>query len=90
MHRNMLWAGHLFVLILLGDGARWLIRSIRILPEFSLLLALGAMSLLVVNHIRWWSLAKTVDQSTALKIDTLVVANYCVLILLVALENFRG
>ena len=89
MHRNLLWAGHLFVLILLGDGVRWLIGNIRGLPEFNLLLVLGAMSLLVVNHVRWWSLGKTADESTTLKIDTLVVANYCVLILLVALVNLR-
>ena len=90
MHRNMLWAGHLFVLILLGDGVRWLVGNIRGLPEFSLLLVLAAMSLLVVNHLRWWSMGKTVDEKTSLKIDGLVMANYCILVLIVALVNFRG
>ena len=90
MHRNMLWAGHLFVLILLGDGVRWLVGNIRGLPEFSLLLVLAAMSLLVVNHLRWWSMGKTVDENTSLKIDGLVMANYCILVLIIALVNFRG
>jgi len=89
MHRKMLWAGHVFMLILLGDGVRWLIGNIRGLPEFSLVLVLGAMSLLVVNHIRWWSLGKTVDESTTLKIDALIVANYCILVLLLGLVDFQ-
>lgn len=81
-HRYMLWTGHGFVLLLLGEGIRWLVGNIRGMPEFSLLLVLAAMTILVLNHFRWWALGKNVDDSaTIAKVDTLVVANYCILVL---------
>jgi hypothetical protein len=81
-HRNILWTGHLFMLILLGDGARWLFGSIRELSDLNLLLALAAMTGLVLNHLRWCFLDRQVDNKEILsKLDPLIVANYCIFIL---------
>ena len=69
-HRYMLWTGHGFVLLLLGEGIGWLVGNIRGMPEFSLLLVLAAMTFLVLNHFRWWALGKNVDDSTTIaKVD---------------------
>jgi hypothetical protein len=89
-HRNMLWAGHLFVVILLADGVMWLVANIRGLPDLNLFLALAAMTGLVLNHLRWWFLDKKVDNKEILKkIDPLMVANYCILILVLQLFRFH-
>jgi hypothetical protein len=89
-HRKMLWAGHLFALILLADGVRWLAGNIRGLSDLNLLLALAAMTGLVLNHLRWWFLERQIDDRNALaKFDPLIVANYCILILVLQLFHFR-
>ena len=83
-HRYMLWTGHLFVLLLLGQGIEWLTGNIRGLPEFRLLLVLAAMTCLVINHLRWWTFGNKVDDRTILaRVDMIVVANYCILVLFV-------
>ena len=80
-HRTMLWAGHLFALALLVEGIGWLTGNIRGLSEFRLFLILAAMTCLVINHLRWWTLGNKVDDKTILaKIDMLVVGNYCILV----------
>ncbi len=85
-HRNMLWIGHLFVLILLGDGAGWLVGNMRGLSETRLLLALAAMTGLILNHCRWWILGNKIEDKQVLdKMDPLILANYCILILVMQL-----
>ena len=89
-HRYMLWAGHVFVLLLLGEGIRWLVGNIRGMPEFNLLLVLAAMTGLVLNHFRWWNLGRKIsDNATLAKIDGLVLANYCILVFVLELSSFR-
>lgn len=90
-HRCMLWAGHLFLFVILADGIQWLTQSIRSISSFSLFLALAAMTILALNHFRWWTLSKKVDEKEiADKIDVLMVANYCIFILVLVLASFHG
>lgn len=89
-HRNMLWAGHLFVLILLADGVQWLVGNVRGLSDYRLLLALAAMTGLILNHCRWWILGKRADNKEILdKIDPLILANYCIFVLVLQLFHFH-
>jgi len=88
-NRKMLWAGHLFALILLGDGVRWLVGNMRDLSDLNLLIALAAMTGLVLNHCRWWLLSRQTDDKVIFaKIDLLMVANYCIFILVLQLVHF--
>ncbi len=89
-HRYMFWTGHVFVLILLGEGIRWLVGNIRGLPEFNLLLVLAAMTVLVLNHFHWWNLGKKIENDATLeKVDGLVLANYCILVFVFGLLSFH-
>jgi len=89
-HRYMLWSGHLAVLILLAGGFWWLTEQMPGMPDSKLIVALVAMTALVFNHHRWWSLGKKVSEKDILdKIDLLVVANYCILVLVLSLVSFR-
>lgn len=84
-HRCMLWAGHLFLFVILVDGIQWLTRCIRSTSSFSLFMVLAAMTILALNHFRWWALSKKVaEKEIADKIDVLMVANYCAVILALA------
>jgi len=86
----MLWIGHLFVLILLADGVQWLVGNMRGLSDYRLLLALAAMTGLILNHCRWWILGnKEEDKHILDKIDPFIVANYCILVLVLQLFHFH-
>jgi uncharacterized membrane protein YidH (DUF202 family) len=90
-HRCMLWAGHLFLFTILADGIQWLTQSIRSLSSFGLFIALAAMTILVFNHFRWWTLSKKVDEKEiADKIDVLIVTNYCIFVLALILMSYHG
>jgi hypothetical protein len=54
-------------------------------------MALAVMTILALNHFRWWTLSKKVDEKEiAEKIDVLMVANYCIFILALVLVSFHG
>lgn len=85
-HRNMIWAGHIFVLILLADGVRWMLENMRALSDYRLLLAMAAMSGLILNHCRWWMLGNKMEDTQVLgKMDTLILSNYCIMVLVLQL-----
>jgi len=51
---------------------------------------LVAMTCLVFNHFRWWGLSKRIEEEDILgKIDLVVMVNYCIFALILALANFR-
>jgi hypothetical protein len=88
-HRYMLWAGHLFVLIMLLQGLHWVAANIRSISEYALFLALAAMTGVVLNHSRWWVLSKKMNDEELLgKVDLLMLANYCILIFVLQLIGF--
>lgn len=85
-HRNMIWAGHVFLLILLADGVRWILENMRALSDYRLLLVMAAMTGLVLNHCRWWILGNRIEDKQFLdKIDPLILANYCIMVLVLQL-----
>ncbi len=88
-HRYMLWAGHIFVFVLLFQGFRWLAADFQGMKAYGVFLSLAAMTVLVLNHCRWWSLTrKQEDEAILNKIDLLMVANYCILVLVLELVRF--
>jgi len=89
-HRYMLWTGHLGVLLLLAGGLHWLLGEMPGMKDYKMMAALVAMTCLVFNHFRWWGLSKRIEEEDILgKIDLVVMVNYCIFALILALANFR-
>ena len=87
-HKYVLWTGHLLLLILLMNGVRWVASHIRGMPEFDLFMSLSVMTVLVVNHIRWWKLGNSIENKEVLqKVDHLVIVNYSILVLLLPVTH---
>ena len=90
-HNCMLWAGHIFVSAFLLGGIGWIVRHLHSMSEYNLFMGLAAMTVLVLNHYRWWVLGKKVDcRDVQERIDLLVVANYCVFFFILQLIDFHG
>jgi hypothetical protein len=86
--RYMVWTGHFLALVLMAFGLWWLIGHLSGLPGHKLVAALAALTGFVFNHIRWSGMGKTVNaQEVFEKINLLVVANYVVLLLVLALVD---
>lgn len=80
---------HLLGIIVVLFGAFWLVTNISGLPEYRLVIALAAISGLVFNHFRWCRLGEKIDdRDMANKVNHVVVANYMVLFLFIALLDF--
>lgn len=87
---SMVFIGHLMGFILIFVGLWWLIGNIPELSDYKLVIALAAVTGLVLNHFRWWGLSRKVDDRDVLdKVNYLVVSNYLVMMLLFILSGFR-
>ena len=86
----MLFACHLLGFFLILCGLWWLALNLAILPDYKLVVALAAVTGLVVNHFRWWFLGRRIeDRGTLAKVNYLIAANYLVMFLLLALLDFK-
>jgi uncharacterized membrane protein len=89
--RYLVWTGHSLGLVLVLFGLWWLLGHISGMPDYKLVVVLAALTGLVLNHIRWRSLGKNVnDPETFEKINLLMVSNYLILLFLVVLADFHG
>jgi chromate transport protein ChrA len=88
-HHYMVWTGHFLAAVLMTFGLWWLVKHISGLPDFKLVLALAAITGLVLNHLRWNGLGRKVKDPEVLeKITFLCVANYLVMLLVLVLVDF--
>jgi len=87
---SMLFAGHLLGFISIMLGLWWLAGNLAGLQDYKLVIALAAVTGLVMNHFRWWRLGRKIQDMDALdKVNYLVVSNYLVMILLFVLLDFK-
>ncbi|MBN2242270.1 MAG: hypothetical protein JW793_06230 [Acidobacteria bacterium] len=87
--RSMIFVCHLVGFVLILAGLSWLALNISGMPDYRLVVALAALTVLVVNHFRWWRLCNILDDREALqKVNHVVIANYLVMLLLFVLLNF--
>ena len=90
-HKYLLWTGHLAAVLLLAGGVWWLMGDASGMPDYKMVIALAAMTALVVNHLRWWNLSREIgDRNILEKVDLLVVANYMIFILAFSLAELRA
>jgi hypothetical protein len=88
--RYLAWTGHFLGIVLISFGLWWIFGHISGLPDYKLVVALAAITGLLFNHLRWWSLGKSVDSpETSEKINLLVVSNYLVLLLLIVMMDIH-
>jgi len=88
--RSMLYVCHLVGFTLIMLGLWWLAVNISGLPDYKLVAALAAMTVLVINHFRWWRLCGRVDnRETVQKFNQIIVSNYLVMLLLFFLLDFN-
>ena len=87
--RYLVLTGHFLALVLVSFGLWWFLGHISGMPDYKLVIALAAMTGLIFNHLRWWSLGKRVDDpDTSEKINLLMVSNYLVLLLVFVMIDF--
>jgi hypothetical protein len=88
--RYMVWTGNFLVSALLAIGIWWLALHIAGMPDYKLLIGLVATTGLVLNHFRWRKFAGEIrDPDILEKVNHIVVANYLVMLLVLALTDFR-
>ena len=88
--RYLVWTGHFLGLVLISFGLWWLLGHISSMPDYKLVVEMAAITGLIFNHLRWWSLGKRVDDpDTSEKINLLMVSNYLVLLLLMVMVDFH-
>ena len=86
----MLFFGHLLGCILTLSGLWWLLGNMTSLPDYKLVVALAAVTGLVLNHFRWWRLdSKVQDDDIRVKVNYLIVSNYLIMLLGFVLLNFK-
>ena len=86
----MAWTVNILGLVLLSLGIWWLTEHISGIPDYKLVAALAAMTGLVLNHCRWQSLGRKInDRDTLEKINVLIVSNYLILLLIFVLVDLR-
>ena len=87
--RSMIYVCHLVGFVLMILGLSWLASNISGMPDYKLVVALAALTVLAVNHFRWWRLCRiSDDRETIRKVNHVIVANYLVMLLLFVLLNF--
>jgi hypothetical protein len=87
--RYLVLTGHFLAFVLVSFGLRWLLGHISGMPDSKLVVSLAAMTGLVLNHLRWWSLGKRIDDpGTSERINLLMVSNYLVLLLVFVMVDF--
>jgi hypothetical protein len=86
----MVWIGCFLALVLIAFGLWWLIGHVSGMPGYKLVIVLAALTGFVFNHLRWWGLSrKAYEPDTFEKISILIVSNYVVLLLVLALVDFH-
>ena len=90
LSRSMLYVCHLIGFALIMLGLWWLAENISGLPDYKLVAALTALTVLVINHFRWWRLCGGVDNREMVqKFNHIIVSNYLVMLLLFVLLDFK-
>jgi hypothetical protein len=88
--RSMLFVGHLTGFILIMSGLWWLLGNLSVLEDYRMIVALAALTGLVMNHFRWWHLGKNIeDRIVLVRVNYLVLSNYVVMLLLYVLLDFK-
>ena len=90
MFRSMIYVCHLVGVVLITVGLWWLAEDISAMPDYQLVVALAAMTGLIINHFRWWRLGIRADSPELIqKFNYIIVSNYLVLLLLFILLSFK-
>ena len=85
----MLLVSHLLGFLLILFGLWWIAGNMAALPDYKLIVALAAVTGLVLNHFRWWYWGKKVnDRDTLEKVNYLMATNYLVMLLGFVLFRF--
>lgn len=88
--RSMLYVCHLVGFALIMLGLWWLAVNISALPDYELVAALAALTVLIVNHFHWWRLCGKADNREMVqKFNQIIVSNYLVMLLLFVLLDFK-
>ena len=88
--RSMLYVCHLVGFALILSGLWWLAENISGMPDYRLVVALAALTGLVVNHFRWWRMSGRIDNREMIqKVNHVIVSNYLVMLLLFVLLGLR-
>jgi chromate transport protein ChrA len=89
-HNYVAWTVNVLGLILLILAIWWLVAHISSLPDYKLIAALTAMTGFILNHCRWSSLGKKInDRDTLEKINALIASNYMILLLVFVFVDLR-
>jgi len=87
----MLAVGRFLGILLAAFGVWWIVAHIADMPDSRLVVALAALTILVLNHVRWWRLGtKTGDGDIPEGVDHIVVSNYVVMLLVLVLAELRN
>lgn len=88
--RSMIYVCHLVGIVLIAVGLWWLAVDISDMSDYKLVVALAALTGLVINHFRWWRLGVMADSPELIqKFNYIFVSNYLVLLLLFILLSFK-
>ena len=83
--------GHLLGVIVVLFGLWWIVTNISGLPGTMLTVVFAAVTILIMNHIRWWYVGRNLEDSDVLaKMSHIVVSNYIVMVLFLALLVFKS
>lgn len=89
LYRSMRYVCHIIGFILMLFGFWWLAAHISGLPDYKLVVALTALTVLIISHFRWWRLSSEAeDREIDRKVNHIIVSNYLVMLLLFVLLNF--
>ena len=85
----MVFAGHLLGFTLILTSIWWIFGNISVLPDYKLVIALVAITILVINHFRWWALCRRMENRDSLeKVNYFLVTHYLVIFLFLGLLGF--
>jgi hypothetical protein len=86
----MALVGHLLGGLLALLGIWWLVENMAALPDYKLVVALAAVTGLVLSHFRWWRLGRKIhDEDIGVKVHYLIVSNYLIMLLGIVLLDFK-
>jgi hypothetical protein len=86
----MVFVGHLLGGLLILLGLWWLVENMAALPDYKLVVALAAVTGLVLSHFRWWRLGRKIhDDGICVKVNYLIVSNYLIMLLGIVLLDFK-